>query len=92
VAHAELAVDVIEVGELESDRLGPAQATGVEQAQEGGVASAPGHRVLAMPHLLRRPGASLRCVGLDSGPCQSPACPAASGKETPVASRLSAAS
>jgi hypothetical protein len=41
------------------DPLSPAQATGVEQAQEGGVAPAPGRGVLAVPALLGGPSAGL---------------------------------
>jgi hypothetical protein len=49
LADPELASDLVEVGKLERDSLGPAQAAGVEQAQERGVTSTPCDGSMAIP-------------------------------------------
>jgi hypothetical protein len=57
-AHPQLASDQVQVGYIECDRFGPAQATAICQGNESGVAPAPGGRVLAVA-LAGRPGAGL---------------------------------
>jgi hypothetical protein len=60
VADPELAADWVQVGELEGDGFRSAQAAGVEQAQKGGVASAPRDCVLAMASRRGCPCAGLK--------------------------------
>jgi hypothetical protein len=59
VADPELTTYRVQVGELEGDGFGSAQATAVERAQKGGVAPPPGCRILAVACLRGRLGTGL---------------------------------